>query len=260
MDAVPLATVLARPDVWRGDRFADAALPAVASGFAALDRELPGGGWPRGALTELLCDGAGQGELSLLLPACKQLCADDGWLILIAPPYPLHAGAIAAAGIPLERLLVVAPPAMKQGSKAAELNTLWAAEQALNSDAPAAVLCWSTAADSKSVRRLQLAAASGHAVTFLLRPTRTARESSSAVLRLRAQAAQDGGINVEILKRRGPPLTTPLHLSLSRPAPWKSHERPARSPQSALVTHGNALARPLPAATVARHPSGLGAG
>src|SRR5690606_14965404 len=107
MDAVPLATVLARSDIWRGDRFAATTLPVVASGFSALDRELPGGGWPRGALTELLCDGAGQGELSLLLPALTQLCANGGWLILIAPPHPLHAGALAAAGIPLERLLLV---------------------------------------------------------------------------------------------------------------------------------------------------------
>ena len=48
-----LAEVLARPDVWRGDRCAVAPLPAVPSGFGALDAELPGGGWPRGALTEL---------------------------------------------------------------------------------------------------------------------------------------------------------------------------------------------------------------
>ena len=111
MEAVPLATVLARPDVWRGGHFADATLPAIGSGFAQLDHELPGGGWPRGALTELLCDGAGQGEIALLLPALKQLCAEHdgegGWLILIAPPYPLHAGALAAAGVPLERVLIV---------------------------------------------------------------------------------------------------------------------------------------------------------
>ena len=259
MDAVPLATVLARADIWRGDRFADAALPAVASGFAALDRELPGGGWPRGALTELLCDGAGQGELSLLLPAFKQLCADDGWLILIAPPHPLHAGALAAAGIPLERLLVVANVAKGRNSKAADLKMLWAAEQALSSDAPAAVLCWSMQADGKAVRRLQLAAAAGHAAGFLLRPTRVARESSSAVLRLRLQAqAQHGGdLAIDILKRRGPPLTTPLHLTLPRPARWKSHERASHTTS---LTHGNALARPASAATVARHPSGLAAG
>lgn len=259
MDAVPLATVLARPDVWRGDRFADASLPAVASGFAALDRELPGGGWPRGALTELLCDGTGQGELALLLPAFKQLCAEDGWLVLIAPPHPLHAGALAAAGIPLERLLLVeAGGAARQ----AQLQALWAAEQALHSDAPAAVLCWSTHADSKTVRRLQLAAAAGHAAGFLLRPTGVARESSAAVLRLRlqAQAQHEGDLAIDILKRRGPPLTTPVHLSLARPAPWRSHHDSGRASPTTSLTHGNALARPASAATVARHPSGLAAG
>ena len=69
MNAVSLAEVLTRPDVWRGDQLASAKVPTVASGFAPLDAELPGGGWARGALTEVLADGAGQGECSLLLPA-----------------------------------------------------------------------------------------------------------------------------------------------------------------------------------------------
>jgi cell division inhibitor SulA len=259
MDTVPLATVLARADIWRGDRFADAALPAVASGFAALDRELPGGGWPRGALTELLCDGAGQGELSLLLPALRQLCADGGWLILIAPPHPLHAGALAAAGIPLDRLVLVENTGTARRHSQPELNALWAAEQALSSDAPAAVLCWSMRADSKSVRRLQVAAAAGHAASFLLRPTRCASESSSAVLRLQLQA-RHGGLAVNILKRRGPPLTETLNLHLSRPAPWRSHEHASSSPHTPVPTPGIALARPASAAAAARHPSGLATG
>ncbi len=45
---------------------------AVPSGFAALDREL-GGGWPTARLIELLCDRAGIGELSLLLPTMPKL-------------------------------------------------------------------------------------------------------------------------------------------------------------------------------------------
>ena len=61
---VTLNDVLARTDVWRG-RLVDAALPALSSGFPALDAELPGGGWPRGALTELLVDASGYGECSL---------------------------------------------------------------------------------------------------------------------------------------------------------------------------------------------------
>ena len=42
--AASLSAVLARPDVWRGDRLAQASLPALATGFAELDAELPGGG------------------------------------------------------------------------------------------------------------------------------------------------------------------------------------------------------------------------
>ena len=60
-----LAALLNNPLVWRGDRLA-LADDAVCSGFARLDRELPGGGWPKRALTELLHDAQGIGELRLL--------------------------------------------------------------------------------------------------------------------------------------------------------------------------------------------------
>ena len=97
MNAVSLAEVLARPDIWRGDQLASAELPTVASGFAALDAELPGGGWARGNLTEVLADGAGQGECILLLPALSALQREGRWIILVAPPYALHAPAWVSA-------------------------------------------------------------------------------------------------------------------------------------------------------------------
>src|ERR1700686_2703871 len=62
-----LAELLHNPLLWQGDRLARAE-DAVASGFAALDRELPGGGWPQASLTELLLDHQGIGELRLRLP------------------------------------------------------------------------------------------------------------------------------------------------------------------------------------------------
>ena len=71
-----LAEILARPDVWCADRLASAEIPAVSSGFAALDAELPGGGWPRGALTEILVDHVGLGECSLVLPALGKMCEE----------------------------------------------------------------------------------------------------------------------------------------------------------------------------------------
>ncbi|MBI4985643.1 MAG: translesion DNA synthesis-associated protein ImuA [Rhodocyclales bacterium] len=211
-----LDAVLARPDVWRGDRLARAPLPALATGHAALDAELPGGGWPRGALSELLVDGAGRGEMSLLMPALRNIRAEGGWSLLIGAPYALHAPAWAAAGVDLARLVVVSP--------AAERDALWAAEQALASGAPDAVLCWTARADARAVRRLQVAAAAGGATAFLFRPAAAAAEASVAPLRLALAAGPAGQLAVSILKRRGPPLAAPLRLELPRPA---HHHDPA---------------------------------
>lgn len=99
-----LAQVLERSDIRRGDGFAVAPAPTLASGFPRLDAELPGGGWPRGALTELLPEGEGIGELDLLLPALAALTAAGQTVVLVAPPHAAHAPAWAAAGIRLDRL------------------------------------------------------------------------------------------------------------------------------------------------------------
>lgn len=226
-----LAEVLARPDVWRGDRLAAAPVPALPSGFATLDAELPSGGWPRGALTELLADGAGIGELELLMPALRTAQAQGGRVLLAGAPYPLHAPAWATAGLDLSHLVIVAPDA--------ESDALWAMEQALASGAPTAVLGWTKAADMRAVRRLQVAAATGGAAAFLFRPMQTASVASAAPLRLALAAAPAGRLAVSILKRRGPPLAAPLHLDLPRP----------------VRHHESALAGARPAPTAARSTS-----
>lgn len=225
-----LADVLARADIWRGDRFAPAPLPVVASGFAALDAELPGG-WPRGALIELLADGSGLGEMSLLLPALRAVREAGGWSLLIAPPYPLHAPAWAAAGADLARLAVVSP--------ASERDALWAMEQALASGAPALVLGWAAHADARALRRLQVAAAGGNALALLFRPLRAVEEASPAPLRLALAVGAEGRLSVHLLKRRGPPPAAPIELVLPRPARQHGHGRslaghPARRPAVAV--------------------------
>jgi cell division inhibitor SulA len=217
--AKDLSEVLARPDIWRGDRLVDAPIPGVPSGFASLDAHLSGGGWPRGALIEVLLDGVGLGELSLLLPTLARIKEEGGWTLLVAPPHEPHAPAWAAAGVDLARLAVVSPvrPA----------DTLWAMEQALLSGAPEAVLSWAEQIDPRQLRRLQVAAADGSALAFLFRPARAAQESSVAPLRLRLSSGHEGALTIHILKRRGPPLHAPLHLILPRPARWRSHESSA---------------------------------
>ena len=63
-----LESVLQHPGIWRGNQRAQTVEDALPTGFAALDELLPGGGWPRGALTELLIGRQGIGELRLLMP------------------------------------------------------------------------------------------------------------------------------------------------------------------------------------------------
>ena len=45
------------PGVWRGDQLENAGGMVTSSGNPALDAALPGGGWPQGALIELLHSG-----------------------------------------------------------------------------------------------------------------------------------------------------------------------------------------------------------
>jgi cell division inhibitor SulA/protein ImuA len=63
-----LDLILENPAIWRGDQYAKVAVESVATGFPELDAQLPGGGWPRAALTELLVNRPpGVGELRLLM-------------------------------------------------------------------------------------------------------------------------------------------------------------------------------------------------
>src|SRR5260221_7110499 len=93
------AALLDRPGIWRGDSLSRAGTPAIPCGFPGLDAELPGGGWPAGALTEILPAHEGIGELRLLGPALAGLSQLGLRLAWIAPPHLPYAPALAAAGI-----------------------------------------------------------------------------------------------------------------------------------------------------------------
>jgi cell division inhibitor SulA/protein ImuA len=179
MNAMPLtvalAEVLARGDVWRGDALASLPESAIPSGHAELDVELPGGGWPRGSLTEILVDRGGLGEMNLLLPALAAVSGAGGWLALVAPPWLPHAPAWAAAGLVLERLVVV-----RAGRQVA-----WCCEQLLACGGFSAVLAWPEATiDAKALRRLQVAAEGRPTLACLWRPQALAATPSPAPLRV----------------------------------------------------------------------------
>ena len=202
-----LDAILQRQPIWRGGALARQ-ISALATGFTALDAELPGGGWPRQALTELLGDEHGIGELGLILPALAALTSAGHRAAWIAPPHVPYAPALAAAGVDLVNLLMVRPQSRR--------DALWATEQALRSGSCHALVAWLPKVRYAELQRLSVAAEAGCAAVFVFRPLAAAAESSPACLRL---ALQPAGLEfgVRIVKRRGAPRAAPLHLPLKRP-------------------------------------------
>jgi cell division inhibitor SulA/protein ImuA len=207
---LPLSCRLPRPRpsnpaIWRGDQYAKVAVESIPSGFAELDAQLPGGGWPRAALTELLANQQGIGELRLLAPALAHLSREEKWLVLVAPPHRPYAPGFDSLGVDLSRLVVV--------STRSQAETLWAAERCLRSGACAAVLAWPGPSQERALRRLQLAAEEGKSFGVVFGPTRSAAQPSPAPLRIQLSAGR-GRLELQILKRRGGGWAPPLSIAL----------------------------------------------
>ncbi len=202
--------LLAHPRIFRLDAAA-ASAPVLPTGYAELDDCLPGGGWPRYALNEILVSRFGEAELQLLAPALRRLCAADNadeaayWLTWVAPPHIPYAPALAAAGVSLARILMVRTRRSR--------DALWAAEQAMRSGTCRAVLLWSEQADTRHLRRLQLAAEEGQCWAVIVRPESVQAQASPAAVRLRLVSDEDA-THFDLLKVRGgrPACVTRAHL------------------------------------------------
>ena len=173
--------LLHHPKLWRAGqlRRLRSAAPGISTGYAALDAELPGGGWPGAGLAEVLHAEPGLGELRLLAPALAELTdVQNRWVAWIRPPAIPYAPALGRFGMRSDRMLMVHP---RQHADA-----LWAAEQAARSGTCSAVLVWLDEGrlTPRETRRLQVAARQGGSFTCLFRSPAAARQASAAELRL----------------------------------------------------------------------------
>jgi hypothetical protein len=194
------------PGVWRGHELAP--VKARSTGHMALDALLPGGGWPIGALTELIPLIEGIGEVAVLQAALKRLCDERRHIVFVHPPYIPYAPALLSAGLPLPRVLWI--------DAVCDEDAHWAAEQTLREGAAGAVLLWSHAAADRPLRRLQLAAEEGQSLAFIYRPAVSLNNSSPAALRIVLRPAP-GALGVEVLKARGGhrgAVLLPVHTSI----------------------------------------------
>jgi hypothetical protein len=213
-----LQNVLKNPRVWIAGQSSVVTNAPIPTGFAALDEKL-GGGWPVGALTEILLDGQGIGELRCLMPALARLTQDSGTPSLasskltspsssalgldiptatrlitwIAPPHIPYAPALAQQGLDVAKLLVV--------RTAKSVDALWAMEQALRSNACMAAFAWFHDVDDRSLRRIQLAAEAGQNWAVIFRPARYAQSHSPAALRIQLKFVVNGPV-LNIIRNR----------------------------------------------------------
>lgn len=245
--------------LWRGSQLKNGGLagtPAAVypTGFAALDAELPGGGWPAQGVTEILQPHDSWLEWRLLLPALQRCVAQQQIrrgrpLVLLGPPWPPHLPGLVQAGLKASDVVWV----RTQGQR-----LLWAAEQVIKAEGAGAVLAWLPQARPEHLRRLQTMAQSCSAPVFVLRPVSVLADSSAAPLRVSLSLGQprDAGAGVsdalgvagaelcvQVVKRRGPVHAEPLRLTA-----WPMGLAELMPTASAAPVVGARLAKPAPSA------------
>jgi protein ImuA len=190
--------------VWRGTDLGRGAGPVVTSGYADLDRELPGGGWPCRLLVEVLCQQPSVLEWRLIGPALRSIVAAGGSVVVVGPPKTPHLPGLRYAGIDEKHLVWV------QAQAPAE--RLWCTEQLVKAHAGGALVSWLPQARPEQIRRLQVCAQACEGPVFLFRPAAAQHEASAAPLRVLATFGVDWELQVHVLKRRGPAHDGLVHL------------------------------------------------
>jgi protein ImuA len=232
MGALPASLDEIHPSLWRASQLGRASGRTVDTGYSTLSAELPGGGWPQGALVELCVQQAGSGEIRLLAPALATVSKRS--VAILQPPRVLNATALQYIGLPVDKMLLVRPKLTA--------DALWAAEQILKAGTCGALVFWQEHLRQESLRRLQLAARSSEMLFFVVRPLARALDSSPAELRLTVRPCE-GGVSVEVVKRKGPSMNGSVSVEL-RPSPVlvSPHGRAMRGAPRTVTQLANAHA------------------
>lgn len=187
------------------------------TGFESLNRELPHRGWPLSTLIEFSLSQTGIGEMRLLRPALAQL-ATERRIALVHPPCSPYFHCWSNWQLETHRLLWI--NAQTPGDSA------WASEQILRHNACSALLYWAPDIRPETMRRLQLAAQKSDALFILLRPDAATHRASAAPLRLSLKPAPQG-IEISILKRRGPHCSHSILIPLYSTRPYAHITQPS---------------------------------
>jgi protein ImuA len=190
---LPLSVAAA---IWRGDQLGSPISETVSSGWAALDAELPGGGWPCRSLTEVLQPQPSVCEWRLIAPAITAIVAAGKTVVIVGPARHPHLPGLRFMGFEDKQLVWVQVDSPAQ--------RLWTTEQLIKSNAFGALVSWLPQARQEQIRRLQICAQSCEGPVFLCRPAAAEQEASAAPLRVQLTYGPDWELRVHLFKRKGP--------------------------------------------------------
>jgi protein ImuA len=192
LDRLPLNVAAS---LWRGSELGSPTTQVLGTGWDALDRELPGGGWPCQAITELLQPQPSVSEFRLLGPVLRDTVTAGKIVVIVGPPKPPHLPGLRHLGMNERQLIWIQVDAPAQ--------RLWATEQLIKSSACGLIISWLPQARQEQLRRLQICAQANPGPVFLCRPMSAEHEPSAAPLRLQVRFGVDWALHVHVLKRRG---------------------------------------------------------
>lgn len=182
--------------IWRGNQLGSHVVKVLGSGFAELDAQLPGSGWPCQALSELLQPQASVAEWRLLAPAMRQVVAQGRDVVVVGPPKHPHLAGLRRVGLDERRLVWI------QAESPSE--RLWVTEQIVRANAAGLLVAWLPQARPEQIRRLQIGAHACDGPVVVCRPLAAENEASAAPLRIEVRFGVDWELHLRILKRSGP--------------------------------------------------------
>ncbi len=189
------------------------------SGYRALDRELPNGGWPSSVLTEFLLSEPDIGELNLLKNALPQMVAEGKTLVLLASAERKLAAKLNDWGLDLSQIVLI-----ETEHPASQIATV---ERIMRDPNFGALLCWLPEARDDHLQRLHAAVSNSKGWAFIFRPLEEQHRPSPAMLRILCRSAASTCISLKIIKRRGIVEGKAMVLPLNLLAPIADTERQA---------------------------------
>ncbi len=207
---------------------------AFATRLPELDQLAPLGGFARGAVHELLCESSHHQAFSVALLLAQAASTSDDPLstnpttlklpaptpnlqitspiVWCDPTHQLYPPALAAAGVPLNRLFILQPKT--------PADLIWAIAESLRCKGVGATVAAVSHLSRIQARRLQLAAESGGGAGILLRPLGPASTNYAAATRWLVTPARGTKTvqrwNVQLIHGHGGQLNKTILLEMSR--------------------------------------------